>query len=278
MRRSGLPSTKAAMYSFRRFVSRPFHPPDMIAYSFLLGRRFLPGNVRSLLEIGCGIGAFALRFAAEHPAARVVAIDHSTDLIEYLASKSAYLYPNLRLVALDFCDEAQNLGTFHALYSSDVLEHVCDVPRFIRNGYCALKAGGIAVVNFPNHDDHGINHFVDTQSLTEAFDMFSETEVYDVVISGLHEKTYYSLRKLYERLLSRDTEERRAALCASEQHGVDYFQDSACFEFVRSRTAMNAAANIMSALILAFLRPRFSIRPIQGPIRNRNRIVVVARK
>ena len=46
--------------------------------------------------------------------------------------------------------------------------------------------------------------------------MFSEVKVYDVVISGLHQKTYVTLRKLYELALSRRTAQEGSAIYNSE--------------------------------------------------------------
>ncbi|MGH7843358.1 MAG: class I SAM-dependent methyltransferase [Candidatus Binataceae bacterium] len=272
--------TRAVANPCRRFLVRPFHPPYAVAYSFLLARRFLPQHrVSSILEVGCGIGMFALRFAAEQPHTSVVAIDHSKPVIEYLSNRCASFFPNLRFATVDFCsDDAINLGTFQVLYSADVLEHVNDVSGFIRNGHHVLEKEGAMITNFPNQDNHGINHFSDTQSIMAAFGMFSEVMIYNVAISGLHHRTYVILRGLYELLFLQNTSKQRSDILNSDTRGVDCFEHSTCFKFAQSGTAINVAANIMGEAVLAVFKPRFKIRPISGSVRNKDRLVIVARK
>jgi hypothetical protein len=110
------------------------------------------------------------------------------------------------------------------------------------------------------------------------FGMFSDVKIYDVAISGAHHRTYQAVRALYERSLSRKTRKLRSDLDNSDKRGVDCFECSTCFSFVQSGTVMNVAANIMSELILLLSRPKFTIQPISGLVRNRDRLVVVAKK
>src|SRR5262249_13945091 len=150
--------------------------------------------------VGCGTGVFSLRFASERPDAIIVAVDHSKEIIEYLTLRCGSLYPNIKFVSLDFCRDELALHNFQVVYSSDVLEHVHDVPMFIRNTHSALEPHGSAIINFPNKDDHGVNHFADTRSITDLFNIFSSVEVYDIRISNHHVRAYFALRSLYERL------------------------------------------------------------------------------
>jgi SAM-dependent methyltransferase len=270
---------KTPFLSLRRFLAKPFHPPGPVIYSFILAERFMPGHVTSVLEVGCGMGVFALRFAAQRPSTRVLAVDHSKAVIEYLVTKCEPLFPNLRFRQIDFCGETAEMGQFQVVYSSDVFEHVRDVSGFVRNTYSALETRGLAIVNFPNRDDHGINHFSDTSALSEVFDKFSDVKVHDVVWSNNYDKPYFALRSFYERIFSGNTAECRAAADHSDSQGVDCFEESSCYEFVRSAsTVKNAIANIASFLILGVLTPVISVKPITGSIRNKDRLVIVATK
>ena len=151
-------------------LSVRFGPPNAVIYSFELSQLFLDESINSILEVGCGIGIFALRYASSRRDAFVMGVDQSTRTIESLSSKYGRYYKNLRLKSCDFCEEGLYLGNvFDAVYSSDVMEHVTNTQYFIDNIYRHLRVGGKAVVNFPNETTHGINHFNEADDVRKLF-------------------------------------------------------------------------------------------------------------
>ncbi|AKF05237.1 class I SAM-dependent methyltransferase [Sandaracinus amylolyticus] len=106
-------------------------------------------SVRRLLHLGTGEGDYdpmLARFAEE-----VHAIDINPDDVAFARSRNA-MVEGLRYSvqdghALEFDD-----ATFDAVVSVDVLEHVADPPRMLRELARVLRPGGFAVITVPNVD------------------------------------------------------------------------------------------------------------------------------
>ena len=56
---------------------RPFGSPNAVIYSYEVSRLFLSNNLTSILEIGCGIGIFALRYTAMRKDVFLMAVDQA---------------------------------------------------------------------------------------------------------------------------------------------------------------------------------------------------------
>ncbi len=260
---------------------RPFAPPNAVIYSYELSKLFLDGHITSILEIGCGIGIFATRYASSRKDTFVMGVDYSEQTVAFLSSVYGQYYSNLQLQQYDFCEPNLYLGrTFDAVYSSDVLEHVTDVQSFAKNIHHHLNAGGKAVINFPNETNHGINHFNDADDLRRLFATFSEVKVYVVNIKNPLDKFWFAIRSLYESLLSRSTKKRRKQLYSErEEQGIDYFEDSTCFSFVKDKGKLhNMLASVFAETFL-LIKPTIDVRQVEHEnILNSPRIVVVATK
>jgi len=258
---------------------RPFGAPHAVVYSYELSKLFLDENITSILEVGCGIGVFAFRYASQRRDALVVGVDRSAKTIEFLSSNYGKYYKNLQLKTCDFCENDVSLGdTFDAVYSSDVLEHVANTQSFVNNIYRHLRAGGRAVVNFPNQTSHGINHYNDVEDLRRLFATFGDVRVYEVDIKHLVFGLWLKVRGFYERFFSPSTKDARDHLNSGrEQLGIDCFEDSTCFNFVNDGGRFrNLMASILAeSLLLA--NPAFEVREVErGSILNSPRLVVVA--
>jgi 2-polyprenyl-3-methyl-5-hydroxy-6-metoxy-1,4-benzoquinol methylase len=124
---------------------RPFGAPNAVIYSYELSKYFLDKSVTSLLEVGCGIGIFAFRYASLRRDAFVMGVDQSEKTIEYPCSNFGGYYKNLQLKSCDFCEEGLYLGRdFDAVYSSDVLEHVTKTKSFVDNIHRHLRVGRLS--------------------------------------------------------------------------------------------------------------------------------------
>lgn len=88
-----------------------------------------PGNPRSILEIGCGLGDISYRIAHHWPAARVVALDTNATSIDY--AKRLFRRSNLeyRCVELSKIEES---AAFDYVVMIDVYEHI---PLHARDGF-----------------------------------------------------------------------------------------------------------------------------------------------
>jgi malonyl-CoA O-methyltransferase len=104
------------------------------------------GDVRGLamLDLGCGTGRHALRLAA--CGASVTALDFSEGMLREARSK-----PGAEAVRFVVHDLHEPLpfaaGTFDALVSGLVLEHLRKLPPFFAEAHRVLKPQGLAVVS-----------------------------------------------------------------------------------------------------------------------------------
>ncbi len=260
---------------------RPFGSPNAVIYSYELSKLFLDESPKSILEVGCGIGIFAFRYASLRRDSFVLGVDQSEKTVEYLSSNYGKYYKNLQLRSCDFCQEGLYLGNvFDAIYSSDVIEHVTDTRSFVDNIHRHLRAGGKAVVNFPNESNHGINHFNEVEDVRALFAAFSDVRVFIVDIRHPVAQLWLSARSLYESLFSRSTREARKRLYSErEEQGIDCFEESTCFSFINNNGRVrNWMASILAEAFL-LIRPTIDVRQIEhGDVLNRPRLVAVAIK
>jgi ubiquinone/menaquinone biosynthesis C-methylase UbiE len=260
---------------------RPFGGPNAVIYSYELSKFFLDENVNSILEVGCGIGIFAFRYASLRRSASVMGVDYSEETIEYLCSNYGKYYKNLQLKSCDFCEEGLYLGNvFDAVYSSDVLEHVTNPQYFVDNIYRHLRVGGKAVLNFPNETNHGVNHFNEVEDVCALLAAFSDVKVFLVEIRHPVDKLWFSARTLYENLFSRSTREARKRLYSErEEQGIDCFEESTCFSFINNNGKVrNWMASILAETFL-LIKPTIDIRQVErGNILDKPRVVAVAIK
>jgi SAM-dependent methyltransferase len=260
---------------------RPFASPNAVIYSYELSKLFLDESLTSILEVGCGIGIFALRYASLRRDVFVMGVDHSAKTIEFLSSNYGKYYKNLRLKRCDFCEEGLDLGNvFEAVYSSDVLEHVTNTQRFVGNIYRHLRVGGKAVINFPNEATHGINHFNEVHDLRKLFAAFSDVKVFIVNINHPVDKLWFAARALYEGMFSPSTKEARERLYSGrEEQGIDCFEDSTCFKFIDNKGKGFHWMASMFAETFLLIKAAIDVRQVErGIILNSPRLVVVAIK
>jgi 2-polyprenyl-3-methyl-5-hydroxy-6-metoxy-1,4-benzoquinol methylase len=109
--------------------------------------RLLPGDVKKVLDIGCGNGFIASRLAREGYV--VTGIDVSQDGV-ILAKKA---YPDLVFeVASVYDNLADRFGDdFDLVVSSEVMEHLYFPARLLQSAYSVLRAGGSLIVTTPYH-------------------------------------------------------------------------------------------------------------------------------
>jgi SAM-dependent methyltransferase len=119
-------------------------PPDLG-----LRRRFLLSEVRAgdrALDLGCGAGTFTAMLVAA--GAEAVGVD----VAEAALARARAGHPELdfRLVALDgplpFDDDA-----FDLIWASEVIEHVADTERWLREVARLMAPGGRLLLTTPNH-------------------------------------------------------------------------------------------------------------------------------
>jgi 2-polyprenyl-6-hydroxyphenyl methylase/3-demethylubiquinone-9 3-methyltransferase len=98
-----------------------------------------------VFDLGCGNGSTAHHLSQRY---EVVGVDPSPSAVK-IANAS---YPNIRIeLGSGYDDLAAKFGTFPAVISLEVVEHLYDPRRFARNLFELLEPGGTAIVSTPYH-------------------------------------------------------------------------------------------------------------------------------
>ena len=108
--------------------------------SYLAGR-YLIGNKRKILDWGCGAGG---NFKMLSQFGEVLGVDSSSEAIAFCKKR---LFTNV--LELQTIDQLQTDVKFDLLANFDVLEHIEDDERFLRDTHKVLKPGGFILVTVP---------------------------------------------------------------------------------------------------------------------------------
>lgn len=110
----------------------------------------LPKESR-VLDLGCGNGSFLSLF--QDRGWRLYGTDFSTAGIEI----ATHHFPGIHFALADATTHplpeflSNQLGSFDALISTEVIEHLYDPATFLRNAHSLLKPGGTLVLSTPYH-------------------------------------------------------------------------------------------------------------------------------
>jgi SAM-dependent methyltransferase len=134
----------------------------------LLGEVNVPGRLRSyhilrairrlglttqpvhMLDAGCGRGDLALHLAQRYPHWRIVGVDADPVKVERANRLRARLnLPNVTFQT-GLLEDLELDSEFHLVVSADVLEHIDDDRRVIRNLCRAARPGGYILVTSPS--------------------------------------------------------------------------------------------------------------------------------
>ena len=112
------------------------------ALSDAVGDRLAITPGMKLVDIGCGYGATARRFA-EKRGADVLGLSVSAAQVEHAASLAR---DHVRIVHRDWLHNELDAASFDGAYSIESSEHMVDKPLFFREAQRVLKPGGKLVV------------------------------------------------------------------------------------------------------------------------------------
>src|SRR3989338_5579421 len=119
-------------------------------YTYFLSKylsKLEPGS--KVLEVGCGDGYAAHVMSKMFPQLEFVAADVSGKFIEF--AKKNFTNSNLKYVVGDSLNMQFGDNTFSEVVSTDVIEHIPDVPRWLDESRRVLKANGLLIVVTGNH-------------------------------------------------------------------------------------------------------------------------------
>ncbi len=112
----------------------------------VLARLSWPTTKQRVFELGCGNGSFAK--VMRYHGYDVTAVDSSVDGIRVAKAN----FPGIEFYAASAYDNlSDKYGTFNAVVSLEVVEHVFEPRRYAATVYELLAPGGVAIVSTPYH-------------------------------------------------------------------------------------------------------------------------------
>lgn len=122
---------------------------EIVKRRYRLTRQRLDLQNKLLLDFGCGNGAQTVEFANDN--CRIVALDiDPQDLAVLNDHLSAYKLAGISPVQYDGNSLPLRSGSVDAIISYEVLEHVRDESRTLRELFRVLKSGGEMMISVPN--------------------------------------------------------------------------------------------------------------------------------
>ncbi|CAM3768756.1 Trans-aconitate 2-methyltransferase [Deinococcus saxicola] len=114
-----------------------------------------------IVDLGCGTGEQTAALATRFPAARVLGLDSSPEM---LARAGEHSVPNLRFEQGSILDVG---GEFDLIYSNAALQWLPDHPALLAQLWTHLRPGGMLAVQVPANHDHASHRL-----LSETADEF----------------------------------------------------------------------------------------------------------
>lgn len=106
---------------------------------------FVPDGVKSVLEIGCGTGAFGA-LVKQHRGCRYTGVELMEEAAELARSRlDEVIVANIEQTSLPFSS-----ASFDCLVCNDVLEHLVDPWKSLSELTKYLQPGGYVVISIPN--------------------------------------------------------------------------------------------------------------------------------
>jgi SAM-dependent methyltransferase len=138
---------RLSVAAFERYLRKNYLDTDELNRQVLL-ECAPPRPGAALLDLGCADGAFTLRLAARvqgGQAARVCGVEFRPDLAEAAERRGVEVTRANIAEGLPFPDDS-----FDVIHSNQVIEHLAETDRFLREIRRVLKPGGYALVSTNN--------------------------------------------------------------------------------------------------------------------------------
>lgn len=167
---------------------------------------------KRVLDVGCGPGNSTALLAERWPAAEIVAIDGSPEMIA-MAKKSRQ---DISWLEMDAGGDVSGLGAFGVVFSNAAIQWIPDHAALLPRLFSLVAPGGVLAVQAPNNEDSPIHKAVreivacaawrDRIPLAQAQIYDSPWTYYDIVAPltprlALWECVYYHIMNTMEDVL-----------------------------------------------------------------------------
>lgn len=138
--------------------------------SSLLRRRLVSwigtGSLRSVLDVGCGLGDMTAALAAKTD--KVTCVDRSHAMLDEAQARLSASKVPARFVHRDLDTGLRDLGTHDLVIGHNVIDYTADPRRSIRELAACVGPGGSLSLSFGNAASVALRHVVMTHDLTEG--------------------------------------------------------------------------------------------------------------
>ncbi len=119
-------------------------------YTYFLGKYLAQSKSASrVLELGCGDGYTTFLLSRKYPKLSFLGTDVSNKFISY--ARGHFSRKNLVYKVADSLSLPFNTRSIDVVTSTDVIEHIPDVPKWLDESIRVLKRGGLLIIVTGNH-------------------------------------------------------------------------------------------------------------------------------
>lgn len=153
-----------------------------------LANSIVCSNIKSAIDIGCGIGNSTAVLKKRFPNAEIIGVDSSDNMI-VSARKN---HPELKFINLDAGKELSNIDKkFDVVFSNACIQWIPNHKRLLQDMICLLNKNGILAVQIPQQAKHPMHKIIkdiaDSEkwsqkiAISRIFNTLSEEEYFDIL-------------------------------------------------------------------------------------------------
>lgn len=136
-------------------------------------------NGLSVLEVGCGSGAFSLLLAQKFSVAQITATDFSTAAIAVATERQSRTGGNVRFLVQDAQQMTLDEGQFDFVISCECLEHVPEPAKMCAEIARVLKPGGGWILTTENYFNGMLLAWLNSSFRKQPFDSGSGVQPHE---------------------------------------------------------------------------------------------------
>ena len=144
-------------------------------------------NVRSVLDIGCGIGNSTAVLAEKFPNAKIVGADNSDDMLADARKNN----PNIEFIKLDAEKDIDSITEhYDVVFSNACIQWIPNHQKLLKSMFSLLDKNGILAIQIPQQSKHPVHKIIQSLSKSDKWkDKFGVTRMYN----NLTENEYFDV-------------------------------------------------------------------------------------
>ena len=144
-------------------------------------------EVKSVLDIGCGIGNSTVVLAEKFPNAKIIGADSSDDMLDTARKEN----PNIEFIKLDAQKDLGRLKScYDVVFSNACIQWIPNHRKLLCEMFDLLNDSGVLAVQIPQQSKHPVHMILESLSNSEKWtDKFIDKRIYN----NLYENDYYDV-------------------------------------------------------------------------------------